>query len=358
MQVGMFQTPFLAPGRTARQVFDWAVRQAIVADRADFSEYWVGEHATLNWESIPSPELVISAAACETKRIKLGPLAHLLPYYHPATLAVQTAWMSQLLEGRYMLGVATGAYPSDAALRGITDMSKNHKMMVEAIQIMEKVWKAEPFHFEGEFWKAGFPEQDPAHPFRDIRPYGGKMQLAMTGLSPNSPSITYAARHGYIPASVYAGNEFLRNHLEIYAKTCAECGRKADRSVHRVVRDVFVADTDAEARRLAIRGGMGRAWGGYLKPTYHRFGVLAGLAHDPSVNLADIDVEYLAEHVWIVGSPDTVAEKLERWCDQLGGAFGTLLIYSYDYIDNPKPWEESMQRLTREVLPKLQKRGY
>ena len=45
------------------QVFDWAVRQAVHADRIGFSEYWVGEHGTLNWEGIPSPELVIAAAA-------------------------------------------------------------------------------------------------------------------------------------------------------------------------------------------------------------------------------------------------------------------------------------------------------
>lgn len=353
MQVGMFQTPFLAPERTAPEVFDWAVRQAVFADQIGFSEYWIGEHATLNWETIPSPELIIAAAARQTKRIKLGPLAHLLPYYHPATLAIQTAWMSQILEGRYMLGVATGAYPTDAALRGIKDMSQNHKMMLEAIDIMERVWKAEAFEFEGEFWNAGFPKADPAKPFRDVRPYGGTMQLAMTGLSPDSPSITYAAAHGYIPASVYAGNDFLRNHFQIYADTAAAHGRKSSRSLHRVVRDVFVADTDKEARRLAIEGGMGRAWAEYLKPTYQKFGVLKGLLHDPTMNPADVDANYLADHVWIVGSPATVVEKFEQWFDELGGPFGTLLIYGHDYLNDPKPWEESMRRLATEVAPRL-----
>ena len=78
MEVGMFQTPFLPPECTPSEVFDWAVDQAITADKAGFSEYWVGEHATLNWEAIPSPELVIAAAARQTSRIKLGPLAHLV----------------------------------------------------------------------------------------------------------------------------------------------------------------------------------------------------------------------------------------------------------------------------------------
>jgi len=353
MEVGMFQTPYMAPERTAKQVFEWSVRQAVIADEVGFAEYWVGEHATLNWESIPSPELVVAAAALQTKRIRLGPLAHLLPYYHPSTLAMQAGWLSQILEGRYMLGIAPGAYPGDAALRGFKDLSKNHRMMMESVEIMEQVWKGDPFEFKGEFWEAGMPHDDPTHPMRDMKPHGGHMPIAMTGLSPNSPSIKYAARHGYIPASVYAGNEFLSNHFEIYAQTAGEAGHPASRSMHRVVRDVFVARTDAEARKLATEGAMGRAWMEYLLPTYHTFGVLDGLLHDKTMDKSKVDADYLAEHVWIVGSPDTVAAKLQKWSDDLGGGFGMLLIYSHDYYDNPGPWEESMRLLAQEVMPRI-----
>lgn len=353
MKVGMFQTPFLRPERTARQVFDWALRQVVHADRIGFSEYWLGEHATLDWESIPSPELVIAAAAAVTKQIKLGPLAHLLPYHHPSTLAIQTAWLSQILEGRYMLGVANGAYPTDAALRGVTDMKVTHDMMFESIEIMRKIWKAEPFSHEGKYWNAGFPEAAPGKQLRDVRPWGGEMTMAMTGLSSPSPSIAFAGTHGFIPASVYAGNDFLRSHFETYAEKMAEAGRTSDRSVHRVVRDVIVADTDAEARKLAVEGGIGRAWDAYIKPTYQRFGVLKGLLHDPNYDQDKVDAEYLAENVWIVGSVETVRQKIQHWFDELGGGFGTLLIYSHDYIDTPEPWEHSMDLLVNQVAPKI-----
>ncbi|MFA7595073.1 MAG: LLM class flavin-dependent oxidoreductase [Novosphingobium sp.] len=353
MKMGMFQTPFLGPERTPAQVFDWAVQQGIAAEKAGFEEYWVGEHATLNWEAIPSPELVISALVRETSRIKLGPLAHLLPYHHPATLAVQTAWLSHILQGRYQLGVAAGAYPTDAAMRGLTDLGENHKMMFEALEIMEKVWAGKPFQHDGAYWKAGLADSDPGHPLRDQRPWGGAMPMAMTGLSPNSPSIRFAAERGWIPASVYSGNAGLIDHFNIYAETAAKHGHKADRSVHRVVRDVFVADTDAEARKLAIEGGMGRAWREYLLPVYHAFGIFEGLLERTGKTKADVDGDFLADHMWIVGSPETVREKIEQWCDELGGPFGTLMIYSYDYIDNPTPWEESMQRLAQEITPRI-----
>lgn len=355
MKIGMFQTPFVRPERSPKQVFDWAMRQGVYADKIGFSEYWVGEHGTLDWEAIPSPELIIAALAAQTSQIKMGPLAHLLPYHHPATLAIQTAWLSHVLEGRYMLGVATGAYPTDAAMRGIKDMSKNHAMMLESIDIMEKIWKGEPFEYEGQFWNAGLPTSDPSHPIRDLRPWGGKMQMAMTGLSAPSPSIGFAGTHSFVPASVYAGNAFLRSHFDTYKANVEAQGGVYDRSVHRVVRDVIVADTDAEARKLAVEGGIGYAWDSYIKPTYERFGVLKGLLHDPSVDPADVDADYLAEHVWIVGSPDTVARKMEAWFDDLGGQFGTLMIYSHDYIDAPEAWEHSMNLLANEVAPRFAK---
>jgi len=353
MKMAMFQTPYMGPERTPAEVFDWAVKQGIVADQAGFAEYWIGEHASLDWESIPSPELVVAALAQHTSQIKIGPLAHLLPYHHPATLAVQTAWLSHILKGRYQLGVAAGAYPTDAAMRGLGDISENHKMMFESLEIMEKIWASKPFEYKGKYWNAGLSAGEEHHPLRDQRPWGGAMPVAMTGLSPGSPSIKFAAQRGWMPATVYSGDAALVDHFNLYAETAAAHGHKGDRSMHRVVRDVIVADTDAEARKIAIEGGMGRAWSEYLLPVYHRFGIFEGVLERTGKTKADVDANFLADHMWIVGSPETVREKIESWCADIGGAFGYLMIYSYDYSDNPTPWEESMKRLASEVVPKI-----
>ena len=52
-------------------------------------------------------------------------------------------------------------------------------------------------------------------------------------------------------------------------------------------------------------------------------------------------------------SPDTVTRKMEAWCKDLGGPFGTLLICSHDFLDDPAPWEHSMDLLANEVMPHL-----
>lgn len=352
MKAAMFQTPFLPPTRTPREVFQWAVDQAVVADQAGFTEYWIGEHALQSWESIPNPELVIAAAALQTENIKLGPGAHLLPYHQPGSLALQTSFLSHVTQGRYILGVGAGAYPDDAMVRGISDMSQNHAMEIEAIDIMELVWKGEPFEFKGKYWNAALPEETPGHPHREVRPYGGTIPIGVTGLSAKSPSIKFAGERGYLPLSVYSGDQFVKAHWNTYAEAAAGAGRVADRSIHHVVRDVFIADTDAEAKRLATKGGMGRAWTEYLLPVYKRFGIVEGLVKHEGMDPMSIDVDYLAEHVWLVGSPATVRDKLSEFAHATGG-FGVIMPYSYDYLDDPAPWNESLNRLTKDVLPTL-----
>lgn len=350
MKFAMFQTPFIHPSRTPRQVFDWAVEQAEYCDHIGFTEYWIGEHGVMGWESIPNPELIIAAAARTTQNIKLCPGAHLPPYHHPATLAAQVSFLSHVTEGRYILGVGAGGYPADAQLRGMKDLSKNRAMLAEAMQIMEKVWESKPFHFEGEFWSAGYPENDEYHEYRDLTPYGGKVDIAMAGLSPNSSTLAYAGKQGYLALSVYAGEESIRNHWETYQKASEEAGRTVHRKDFRVVRDIFVAETDAEAKRLAIEGGMGKAWMEYLLPVYKQIGLLKALL--PGMEPSDVDIDTVAEKVWIVGSPDTVAEKLADVYEKTGG-WGTTLLYNHDYIDDPEPWNQSLELLVKEVGPKI-----
>ena len=57
--------------------------------------------------------------------------------------------------------------------------------------------------------------------------------------------------------------------------------------------------------------------------------------------------------MWVVGSPETVREKLGVLFEASGG-WGTLQLQTHDYMDNPEPWLESMRRLVTEVAPTLE----
>ena len=57
---------------------------------------------------------------------------------------------------------------------------------------------------------------------------------------------------------------------------------------------------------------------------------------------SDVTVDYCARRNWLVGSPSTVAEKIETIYREVGG-FGTLLVFGFDYKHKPEAWHNSHQ---------------
>jgi alkanesulfonate monooxygenase SsuD/methylene tetrahydromethanopterin reductase-like flavin-dependent oxidoreductase (luciferase family) len=371
MKAGVFHVPYMQPERNARDTFEYSVRCAVEADKAGFVDFMVGEHATQAWENIPNPEIVIGAAAVQTKDIHFAPMAHLLPLHFPGSLAIQTGWLSQILQGRYFMGVGAGAYGRDAMLRGQPDdLSEAHPRMMEALEIIRRIWRREPFEYKGKFYDASFPDEHASgvpgvdaeeggdvHTMSDFTPWDGPQgpPIAVTGLSLNSPSLAWAGKNGFMPISFFGGSALLKSHWDVYAAEAEANGHVADRSKFRVCRDVFIADTDAEAKRRAIDGALGETWRRYLVPIYKRFGIFEGYLADAGGGreASEIDMDWIAENIWLCGSPETVAEKIHHTME-IAGSWGTLCMNTHDAVDDPEPWFESMHRLAKDVLPRVQ----
>lgn len=360
MQCGIFMTPYNPPKRTARQVFDWATDIARIADEAGYADYMIGEHYTLAWENIPAPDAVIAACAQTTKQIRFAPMAHLLPYHDPATLAIRVGWLSQVMEGRYFLGVGPGGHHTDAILHGFENLGELPPMQMEALHLMERVWAGKPFVEKGKYFKAGFPGADTMPEYNveiaNNAPYGGRenLEIAVTALSMNSRSMEFAGARNYSPISFFGGTPQMRAHWDTWAKAMEAAGHKPDRRRYRVCRDVFIADTDAEAKRLFLKSGLAETWRHYLKEIYVKFGLFNGIIADSGKDVTPetLDEDFLAEHVVLCGSAETVIEKIEALADKVGG-WGQLVYNQHDSIDDPKPWEESIRRLATEVCPKV-----
>ena len=360
MKCGFFHTPYNLPSRTPRQVFDWSLRLASLLDQAGYVDFMIGEHYTLAWENIPCPEIIIGAAAPLTKTIRFAPMAHLLPYHNPATLATQIGWLSQVLEGRYFLGVAPGGHHTDAILHGYEGIGDLQSQMFEALELMEKVWARKQFRQKTANFQAGYPG-DSDMIFYPVElaangPWGGreKLEIAVTGLSKNSSTLKWAGERDYSPISFFGGFDVMRSHWDTWAAAAEPKGYRIDRNRFRVTRDIFIADTDAEAKRLAVKSGLAEAWRQYLVPIYKKFNLFEGIIADSGKNIdpSQVDMDFLAEHAWLCGSPATVTRKLERMVEATGG-WGQIVVNSHDNIDNPKPYFESLQRLATEVVPKL-----
>jgi alkanesulfonate monooxygenase SsuD/methylene tetrahydromethanopterin reductase-like flavin-dependent oxidoreductase (luciferase family) len=355
MEFGYFTMPSHPPERDLREGHEWDLQTMRWADELGFVDFWVGEHYTAPWEPHPSPDYLVLDGFRNTERIRIGPGGFLLPYHHPVELAHRVAMLDHLSQGRLLFGVAASGLPSDWAMFHVDGMSgQNRDMTREALDIILKVWSEEPpYTFEGRYWSFSLPEEM----YGFLRPHIKPLQqphprIGVAGLSKGSDTLKLAGEQGFIPLSLNLNPAYVASHWDSVEEGAARTGRTPDRRDWSLVREVMVAETDAEAWDLAVNGPMGRMMGEYFLPLLQNFGFFDYLKHDPDVPDSDVTVEYCARHNWLVGSPDTVAEKLAKVYEDCGG-FGKLLVFGFDYSETPEVWHQSLQLLADEVAPKV-----
>jgi alkanesulfonate monooxygenase SsuD/methylene tetrahydromethanopterin reductase-like flavin-dependent oxidoreductase (luciferase family) len=81
-------------------------------------------------------------------------------------------------------------------------------------------------------------------------------------------------------------------------------------------------------------------------------GLIAMYKGDPEMADSEVTPEYFLRNAAIVGSADTVVEKIEAAQEATGG-FGTLIQFGADFSDDPAPLRASMEALAGEVLPRV-----
>ena len=355
MEFGFFTMPSHPPERGLKAGHDWDLQVLRWLDELGYTEAWIGEHHTAPWEPHPAPDLLIAQALLQTKRIRIGPGGFLLPYHHPAELAHRVAMLDHLSEGRLNFGIAASGLPSDWALFHVDGMSgTNREMTREALEIILKLWSdPPPWDFAGKYWSVSKPETM----FGSLKSHLKPLQtphppIGVAGLSKNSDTLKLAGERGYIPMSLNLNPGYVTTHWDSVEIGAARTGRTPWRGDWRLVREIFVADTDAEAWRLSVEGPMGRMSREYFLPLLEQFGFKEYMKHSPDVADSDVTTEYCAKHNWVIGSPSTVVEKLEAIYREVGG-FGQLLVFGFDYIDQPQAWRHSLELIQQEVLPRV-----
>jgi alkanesulfonate monooxygenase SsuD/methylene tetrahydromethanopterin reductase-like flavin-dependent oxidoreductase (luciferase family) len=355
MECGLFTMPSHPPERSLYDGQQWDLQVLRWADELGFTEAWIGEHHTAPWEPNPTPDLLVAQALLQTKKMRIGPGGFLLPYHHPAELANRVAMLDHLAQGRFNFGVAASGLPSDWAMFNVDGMSgENRDMTRESLEIILKLWSSdEPFHYDGKFWKVDSPPEMIGLLRPHIRPFQKPHPpIGVAGLSKNSDTLKLAGERGFIPMSLNLNPAYVASHWDAVEVGAARTGRTPSRRDWRIVREIFVADTDEEAWKLSVGNMMGRMYGQYFLPLLAAFKFTEFLKHAPEVADSDVTPDYCGKHNWVIGSPKTVAARLEQVYHELGG-FGTILLFCFDYVENPKAWQHSMELLAKEVMPRL-----
>ncbi len=356
MEVGYFMMPMHPPGSDITKTLADDLDQIVTLDRLGFKEAWIGEHFTAEWENIPAPDLFIAHALALTENIVLGTGVTCMPNHNPFVIAHRIAQLDHIAQGRFHWGVGSGGFPGDTEVFGFdTDSGEHRSMTRDAIELVLQIWKdPKPGLYEHKHWRFTIPEPVEEYAQRvHMKPYQRPHPpIGVAGVSPKSETLVLAGERGWIPMSIQlVPPSTIAGHWEAVEAGAKKKGRTADRSIWRVAREVYVADTTEEARRGALTGVLARDYREYFFELLPRAGVFDLLKADPDRPDSDVTMDYLVDNLWIVGDPDDVARQLRELHESVGG-FGVLLVGAHEWEPRDK-WERSMILLVEEVIPRL-----
>ena len=230
-------------------------------------------------------------------------------------MAVQAAVVEHLLgKGRYIFGFGSGfPRPLFCDERGL-GFDDRHERLQESIDFILKAWREkEPFDWDGKHWKSKGALALPK-PLSDPYP-----QMAVA--SDKEATLKFAAEHGAIMlASFLETAEGIKPKTDMYEAFGKAAGVDNPRQHISASRVIFVADSEQEAKDL-MRPAVTfevtvQAERGFLKMLKNVYGV--EIPNDETA------IDALAEvGFYILGDPESVAEKITDHFEAIGG-FGTL----------------------------------
>ena len=72
MKFAFFMMPLHTPNENPSLAFERDIDMINYAEKLGFDEYFIGEHHSAAWETMPMPEMVLAKASATATRITLG----------------------------------------------------------------------------------------------------------------------------------------------------------------------------------------------------------------------------------------------------------------------------------------------
>src|SRR5499433_4494321 len=93
---------------THMEMFQRQLEEVELAERIGIDQIWFFEHHLQPTAPVPSPNLLIAAAARTTQRIRFGSMVNILPFRHPLLVAEEAAMLDNLTDGHLDMGLGRG----------------------------------------------------------------------------------------------------------------------------------------------------------------------------------------------------------------------------------------------------------
>lgn len=354
---------------------------AAFCDEARFETFWLPEHHFSVWgrELLGNPLMMAADIAARTQHIRLGLAAAIITFWHPLRLAEDLALLDHLTGGRLEIGVGRGNYGLESSnLNPAADpnnRSANVKVFLETLEVVRKALGEERFSHHGELFTFPAPgfRADKAHTVKDSRyidastgelirltTYPRARQKPIPPLwqvvSEDYESIRFCARNDMGIIMWRPTVKETRRRLETYKETWeSTTGRPISVGKRTaLVRDTYVAESASEARRIAGAAVMDALnfanWRGariFLNPD-------ETLTAEEEARLGkELTFDFVNERALLFGSPDEVLTRLIA-LHEATGIEQVIFKSCWPGLAHEHTMR-SMQLLTREVLPRLER---
>ena len=315
------------------QVIRHVIDEAVLADEVGVDFIGVGEHHRADF-AVSSPEMVLSAIAGRTDRIRLGSAVTVLSSDDPVRVFQRFSTLDAVSNGRAEVILGRGSFTESFPMFGYP-LDKYEVLFEEKLELyaalLEGDRSGQPVTWRGTVrpplvGKRVFPSTE----------NGGITTWIGVGGSPES--VVRAAKYGFPMMLAIIGGSPIRfaPYVDLYQRALAQAGRPVlPVGVHS---PGHVAETDEQARE--------EMWTPY-RDMRDRIGAERGW---PTMSRAEFDREIEAGSLY-VGSPETVARKIAATASALG-----VSRFDMKYSAGPLAHETMMRSIElygREVIPRV-----
>ena len=348
--------------------------QARLADDLGYDSISFTEHHfhIEGFEVSNNPVLLDLYIAMQTKRIRVGQLGIVLPASNPIRVAEDIAMLDHMTGGRACAGFARGyqrrwvdvmaqqTHGIHGALPHQHDAidEANRAAFEECFTIIKKAWTEEMLSYQGKYWK--IPPGPTPWTLDTTEKWGKGVEngiLKAVGVVPkplqkphppvfqpfasSERSIRWCAENGVTAILPPMHEVHERNLFDVYASVS---GRPPGEGMG-MLRDIIIADTDAEARQMWIDSAKfaGDAW-------FVPFGFRRGML-DPRTGEAPTTEEAIEKGYALVGTVDTVTRSLEALMRKLPVKW--IFAWMHNMLVPHAKLMRSIENFQTKVLPRV-----
>jgi alkanesulfonate monooxygenase SsuD/methylene tetrahydromethanopterin reductase-like flavin-dependent oxidoreductase (luciferase family) len=249
MQFGLFCTAQAGtadhPPETGRGFHDY-LDLNIEAEALGYCSSFLVEHHFSGWNQVSATLTLLTCLAMRTKTLRVGSSVMVLPWHNPVLLAEQAAMLDVMSGGRLDFGIGKGYRHSEFHGFQIPPEEADARFE-EAVEVITRSWQSRRrFSHLGRFWH-----------FEDIvvePPPAQRPHPPFWVAAASDASIRRAAARGFnLILDQYASVDAIGDRIALYRAEREAHGRGFDPMQVTVARQLYVADSRADAEAMLAR---------------------------------------------------------------------------------------------------------